>query len=380
MVYFMSRGILSAFIILSLACNLSTANVFAQIYPYIASARGSFNLNTGNVSYETELPSVLSILETNDCPGELAMYVHGVWATQEEAQEQAERVFLSLQRSDYDIPLIGFSWDSDTAFSLDDTTISQQGWNIAKGIANANGPILADSIREFKEVCPNDKLRIIAHSLGSRLTLSAIQNLYETNYTDVSKRITSVHLLGAAVDNEQVSMNHDQCTLNIPHLGCSGKAIKTVVENFYNLYNPEDNMLAPEEVSIDITPLNSFDQYYPFLFIVSYPSPYQSTENDDPLGAYAISKTINVPDNYKEQNVLSKVEDEQDSDQRNGCDLRVNLKHFGYPFGNLYHCTILKNGDNHFGYLGYRNVQDPQTVSSSGAIDFVISDWRNANS
>jgi esterase/lipase superfamily enzyme len=83
-------------------------------------------------------------------------------------------VFLSLQKEGYNIPVIGFSWDSDTAFSLTNVAISQRGWDIAKLIANENGPILAKFIDSFKDECQESKLRIIAHSLGSRVTLSAI--------------------------------------------------------------------------------------------------------------------------------------------------------------------------------------------------------------
>src|SRR5215216_1830951 len=60
------------------------------------------------------------------------------------------------------IYLIGFSWDSDTAFSLDDISISQLGWNIAKNIANKNGPLLEQFIDTFKQQCREDNLRIIA--------------------------------------------------------------------------------------------------------------------------------------------------------------------------------------------------------------------------
>jgi esterase/lipase superfamily enzyme len=57
--------------------------------------------------------------------------------------------------------------------------LSQTGWRIAKQIANENGPILAKFIDSFKDECQGSKLRIIAHSLGSRVTLSAIQSLYD---------------------------------------------------------------------------------------------------------------------------------------------------------------------------------------------------------
>ena len=78
-----------------------------------------------------------------------------------------------IEKSGSNIPVIGFSWDSNTA-------IDELGWNIAKSIANQNGPNLAKFIVDFKDKCPNDELRIIAHSMGSRVTLSAIQSLYDS--------------------------------------------------------------------------------------------------------------------------------------------------------------------------------------------------------
>jgi len=49
------------------------------------------------------------------------------------------------------------------------------------------GPLLGKFIQQFNDNCPNDKLRITAHSLGSRVTLSAIQSLYDGN-SDILKK------------------------------------------------------------------------------------------------------------------------------------------------------------------------------------------------
>lgn len=370
---FTSIAIFSIFLSFLIIPSLLVNNTFGQTYSDIVSTRGFFNLNSGSMIQERELPSALSILHINNCPGELAIYVHGVWATKEIANEQTERVSLSLEKAGYDIPVIGFSWDSNTEFSLDDLSLSKHGWNIAKIIANSNGPLLGNFIQQFNDDCPNDKLRIIAHSLGSRVTLSAIQSLYENIIADNTKKITSVHLLGASIDNEQISVIENQCNENNnPPLPCSGKAIENVVGKFYNLYNPEDNMLASEKFFIDITPFNWFDQLSS-VFLVTYPSPYLSTENDIPLGAYGKQDNINEPENYHEYNVLPKIFNQKDSDQRNGCDLQVNLENFGYLLGNLYWCTIFKEGDNHFGYMGFRDVNGE--LQYEGAMNVVVTNW-----
>ena len=84
-------------------------NAHAQLYPFIASSRGSFDLTNGNETQQVDLPSALSILNINNCPGELALYVHGIWTSDLQAEEQTDRVNQSLRSSGYSIPLIGFS-------------------------------------------------------------------------------------------------------------------------------------------------------------------------------------------------------------------------------------------------------------------------------
>jgi hypothetical protein len=335
---------------LILPYNNINHNALAQTtYPFIASTHGFFDINTGERIQAGNLSSVLSILKTTNCPGELAIYIHGWGADKANAMEQTDRVSLSLQKSHYKIPLIGFIWSSD----ID--------WNIAKKIANENGVLLADFIKQFKDKCPTDTLRLIAHSLGSRVTLSAIQSLYD-NYPHqaVSKIIASVHLLGAAVDKEQVSLdNQNECLLvNSPPLPCTGEAINLVVKHLYNLYNPEDNLLAPQVIPfcpLCVCPLCTV-----------YPSTYYLNEKDYPLGAYAIKNIINVPPNYEEYNVRDEIGLNSDANGDTKCDI---------PFGLI--CTIIFIGDNHLGYMGYRSSTNPKVLVSSDVMDSVTSDWRN---
>jgi hypothetical protein len=348
-------------IVLLVILSSSVSNAFSQTYPFIASTRGSYNRDTGNVNHQPKLDSALSILHTSNCPSELAIYVHGIWASKKDAEEQTQRVLLSLKKEGYSIPVIGFSWDSDTAFSLYDTDLSQQGWAIGKIIANKNGPSLAKFILGFKNECPGDKVRIIAHSLGSRVTLSAIQYLYDFNRTDGNgtapsgKAITSVHLLGAAVDKGQLSLKQTDCISNSPPLQCSGTAVYSVVKYFYNLFDPEDNMLATDTRSIC---------YYLYCAPMTFASPYQLSEHHNALGAYGRGH-MSIPSNYREYDVLSRIIYDDDADKKNGCDI--------YPG----FCTITKPGDNHLGYMGFRSNTNHETLNSSGAIATVVLNWRN---
>jgi Alpha/beta hydrolase of unknown function (DUF900) len=271
---------------------------------------------------------------------------------QKDAKEQTQRVFLSLAHEGYHIPVIGFSWDSNTAFSLDNIAVSQAGWATAKKIGNSNGPLLAKFIVDFKQKCPNDKLRIIAHSLGSRVVLSAVQWLYDNeemknNHTDTNKIISSIHLMGGAINNDQLSLNQDNCRFNTPSLPCSGHAIESIVQYFYNLYDPEDNMLASEKEIVCL-----------FLACetVNLFSPYQYTENHNALGAYGIINLNDIPRNYVEHNVLPQVIYDIDANKDKKCDITVDLY-----FGN--YCTITKAGDNHNGYMGFRSSSNPRIIS-----------------
>ncbi len=373
-IFIISLFTLSTVIVIS--DNYPIQNGHAQSYPFMASTRGTFDPTSGSERQPVELPSALSILNVaNNCPGELVVYVHGIWADEQEAQEQTDRVFQSLLEQDYNVPVIGFSWDSNTFFSKYNPEMSLHGWNIAKQIANENGPILGKFISDYKGECPDDKVRIVAHSLGSRVTLSAIQWLFEgsrdNNMTNMSETFHTVHLLGAAVNNYQISKNSEDCEFFNPYLPCSGIAIEAVVGQIYNLYNPEDNMLTSEYV------LNPFCQYCYYIYL---PSPYEFSEQHDAMGANPIKDFINTPSNFDEHLVSSSIIPDVDTNKDNQCDVEVNLKLIpGITQFDYYLCTITKYGDNHMGYMGYRNGLNTQIVYAPGAIEQVVIDWRNEN-
>jgi hypothetical protein len=336
-------------------------NAWSQQSFFITSSRGTFDLNNGTILQENviSLPNANSLLnlETNECPPAIAIYVHGIWATPAIANEQTERVFLSLKNLNYNNPVIGFSWDSNTSLSFTDPDISQHGWAIAKIIANKNGPLLAKFVFDFKEKCPDSEVRIVAHSLGSRVVLSSLQSLNDptqfpslaTNNTETStsKIIKSIHLMGAAVDDEQLSRDPSDCISNIPTLECSGIPIEHQVQYFYNLYNPEDNMVAPS-------------------FFGWFESVYNMTEGDNALGSFGVENILDAPNNYNAHNVINEIIVDQDANGDGNCDL---------PLG--FSCPIFIQGDNHFGYMGFRNLD--KKVYDEGVMDVILADWSNEN-
>jgi hypothetical protein len=339
-------------------------SIYGQaISPLYTSTRNFYDTNTGTILHSglSPYPLASSIFnqESNNCPNEIAIYVHGVWASEGNAKEQTERVSLSLDSLNYTIPVIGYTWDSNTPFSIDDTSISQEGWSVAKIIANKNGPLLAKYIIDFKDSCPNSDIRIIAHSLGSRVVLSSLEYLSTHQNAFInqsSKIIKSVHLMGAAVDNEEVSLNSiagfnnpfpwfaiPSCTIDTSGIKFAyGNAIQKVAEDFYNLVNSDDNVLQ--------------------LF-------YPCTEG----GNYALGQSgkdtilsVQTPTNYHD---IEGIEEEIQPNLDANADCKAD---FGLCYSDV--CDQ-GQGDNHAGYMGYRNLLKENTIDDDGVMNLVIDHW-----
>ena len=262
------------------------------------------------------------------CPPqkETAIYIHGIWTDETTANEQFDRTAKSLAANNYSIPLIGFSWDSNTP-------LNKYGWEIAKNIATDNGLKLAQFIFDLKNKCKDTDLRLIAHSLGAAVVNSTLitisnnqklNNSVNNNSNNNNFNIKSVHLLGAAMDRNVAASNTT-----------FGKAIEDVVDNFYNLRNPEDNML--EHV-------------------------YRYLENRDAIGLLGIQHSLPIPSDYSERQVDSEILPIPDAD--------ANAKFDCFDF------FVLLPGDNHCGYMGFRNLHPFENIlRDDGAIDIVVRNW-----
>jgi hypothetical protein len=300
-----------------------------------------YEIVTGPVGYGNETYRDFSELT---CQNEtVVIFVHGWEESEDNIKERLNRVKLSLEDNNFIHPLIGFSWPSNT------------NWPDARSIAAENGPKLADLIFYVKNECPNADIRPLAHSLGARVVLSSLDALYKNQtWNSNSFTIKSVDLLGAAVDDEEVSTNpidilNDPTNLGTPKSDY-GQAIEAVVTNFRNYFSSKDNTLEP----------NPEKPIYPFF------------ETDLALGQsgyqkvpYDIKITKSLPDNYIEKDVKEELVAECDADGDGKSD---------FPFENNQTITI---GDNHRGYLGYRNITDNSKITYDGAIDIVIENWNN---
>jgi hypothetical protein len=335
--------ILVIVLIVSLSFLQSQHNIAdAQISPLV-STRGHYNLETGQPNNghngtDYAASNIPGLQPGTTCPEEAAIYVHGVWtgigsflANFENETGIFDRARMSLAANNYSIPVIGFSWDSNTTI----ITPNNSGWSIAKDIAQDNGPKLANFIFDYKENCSNTNIRIIAHSLGARVILNALQDLTgNQEWNSRNFTVESVHLMGAAVDDEQVST--DPSDADDPGEQVYGQAIESQVIRFYNFFDNEDNALQ---------------------------RPYPSAErNETALGLNGSEKGISRPKNYQDANVTKEIPLIVDANGDGKCDLT--------PLN----CTIMSIGDNHLGYVGFVSAENGNLIDD-GAMNVTVNDW-----
>jgi hypothetical protein len=333
----------------------------------LISTVGDFNhttgkLNTGHNPIEYNASNIPG-LQIDDCPlpqKEIAIYIHGFLVNgislgSENATEIFDRARLSLNNTGYDVTLIGFNWDSDIK--------NGKAWEVTKDVAKSNGLKLAQFILDFKKDCPQTDVRLIAHSLGSRIVLSSLDALHQNqDWNNNNLTIASVHLLGAAVDNEEVSKNpwdivkdatNDEAYKNINIFAMEepitlkgvktsfGEAIEDEARSFSNLYSSKDD---------------SLEWFYPIM-----------EGNDTALGQTGAEYGISLPTNYKERDVKDNMTALCDANGRGSCN---------FPY-NIVLGAKADVGDNHFGYVGFRDTNG--TLKDNGAMDVVVEDWNKQN-
>jgi pimeloyl-ACP methyl ester carboxylesterase len=295
-----------------------------------------------------------------DCPTEIAVFVHGWHNDHYKAKERLDRVKMSLEYRNYYIPLIGLSWNS---------TID---WEPVKVTAKENGPKLAQFILDYKERCKYEQnkevnVRILGHSLGSRVILSALQSLHENrfwnNHTNNFK-IASVHLMGAAVDDEEVSKDPLDVS-NDPVKFAYGNAIEAEVTRFYNLLDRQDNILQ---------------------FVYTYFEDSQALGNN---GKQVGIDEVSTPP-YYDIDVQSKIEPIGNADgiadqhlllcryfSSELCEITIKDYDIGLCIGYVFSYTCgVDRGDNHAGYIGFRNLSSQYMLANDGAMKEVVEHWR----
>jgi esterase/lipase superfamily enzyme len=244
-------------------------------------------------------------LEVTQCTEEVSVYVHGWSESRESAIDKFNIVKVALSDNNYRQSVVGFHWTSNVQ------------WYYAKVYADLSGERLAEFIRDFKIACEDTRLRLIAHSLGAQVILNALDYLRNDSvWNNKGYAISSVHLLGAAVDDEEISAHSS-----------FGIAIENEVEEFHNKFNPEDDIL--ERI-------------------------YRNVEQDTALGENGADRNVPWPSTYQQEDVSDEISRDSDGDRVEDDD-QVNC------------------GDNHNGYIGVVNANGQLT--DDGAMDEVASDW-----
>lgn len=179
-------------------------------------------------------------------------------------------------------------------------------WLGPQFIAKANGPKLAKLIFDIKNVCPESDTRVIAHSLGARIVLSSLDSLHKNPLWNLKNfTIPSIHLMGAAVDDEEVSTRSEFVTIDQTNWGSPktdyGQAIEAEVVKFTNLFSSKDNMLEPSPVlpSLPIYPIFESDLALGQMGYQKLPD-----SNNKSL-SYDLMKRGSLPNNYIENNITN---------------------------------------------------------------------------
>ena len=340
----------------NVAAATATTEQTKKISPYMITTRERLNYEGIQEPGYNNSYTFLDINQlTQPCPGEIVIFVHGWGANEDEAKERFDRVKLSLENNSYSHPLVGLSWDSD------------QAWLGAKFVAKDNGPHLAKFIVDTMDKCKKQepagqvKIRLISHSLGARVVLSALDSLNKNQAWN--NTIASVHLMAAAVDDEEVSMYPKDILNDLTNWGSPnsdyGKAIQEEVIEFDNLFSAKDNVLEP----------NFTNPFYPSQI-------YPSFEADRALGQGGYQKvpkyldlkeSKSLPYNYNETDVQNEIVAICDADADGKPDL---------PFIAGQNITT---GDNHGGHMGYRDMVNKSRITHDGAINVVVDNWNNRN-
>jgi esterase/lipase superfamily enzyme len=205
----------------------TTGSVAAHYDTPMIETRGHFDdscdLNTWETEASFDTDGSVPCIDTG-CVNDLAVFVHGWNSTHSDAVSKTDDCAHSLyDNENYEYPgdVVGFSWESN------------EDWGTAKCIARDNGPKLGNALYQLKSDGV-DYLRVVTHSLGVQVLLSAIRWLRD--FDDWNSKLRTVHLLGAAQDNEAPTDESDWTQENY-------WAIRYETDALFNYYNRDDTKL-----------------------------------------------------------------------------------------------------------------------------------------
>ncbi|MCB1221899.1 MAG: DUF726 domain-containing protein [Planctomycetales bacterium] len=256
----------------------------------IISTRGRFHdgqaLEVGNSGpYSMDLPEGMADF-WQEQPADIIVIIHGFNNSAAKASVKFHTAEMSLRSCGFEGEIVGYSWDADTQKDPFGTT----GYHEGRRNAVANGARLASFVADCRERLPGTRIHLVGYSMGARLALEALVAMEDgEQFPQAALQVDSVHLVGAAVDNEEVELRERY-----------GRAIERHCGFLVNYYSAEDNALGM------FFPLKEADRAL------------GESDIEHPADAPANYRSIDVSDELLEYDASGQVKEER-GDNHSGC-------------------------------------------------------------
>ena len=213
--------------------------MIGKIFPKI-STRGFYDLKTGktlkNISYDIYPKTSFEKISQKS---EIVIMIHGLRNNKSGALAKYVIAEKRLKTLNYKYDVVGYSYDSNTA-GVQYKSTALSALKVGVIIAKKNGKNLSKFIKDLKSKNPSIKIRLMGHSLGAQVILSAVESLAKNS--ENNGIIESVHLFGASIPANSLS----------PKIH-GNKFQKIVNKKIMNYYSPYDDVLkaAHDEKWVD---------------------------------------------------------------------------------------------------------------------------------
>lgn len=158
---------------------------------------------------------------------EIVVMIHGLRNDSSSAVKKFEIAKNRLRKIGYKYPVVGFSYDSNTRGAhLKKTEL--RALRAGQKIAQKNGKNLGRFITDLKKFCPQIRIRLIGHSLGSQVILSTIDFLSKNPSN--KNMIETAHLFGASITFHDLKKNKKKVNM-------------VINKKIINYYAPSDEVL-----------------------------------------------------------------------------------------------------------------------------------------
>ena len=195
------------------------------------STRGYYDLSSGKtIKNNRYFLYPKKSFERLYCQNEITIMIHGLRNNSQGAVNKFAIAKRRLNQIGYNYPVIGFSYDSNIRGAhLKKSEL--HALKVGQRIAQKNGKNLCNFIIDFKKKSPKTKIRLIGHSLGTQVILSAIENL--AKHKHIRGILETVYFFGASI------------IAGIPASGKYQKMFQKIIKGkVVNYFAPTDEVLT----------------------------------------------------------------------------------------------------------------------------------------